>query len=255
MKENPVKKKLAEGGVAVGSFLVEFATPGIPRILAAAGSEFVIYDQEHTGWSVEMLRPLIFASHASGIVPIVRVPATEKHLIAAVVDAGAMGVMVPWVESAEQARRIVEAAKYPPEGKRGAGPMYPDEMTGDLAATMASMNREQLIVVMVETVAGVEHADEIAAVEGIDLLWVGHGDLTTSLGIPGQFDDQRYLEALDRIFAAAEANGKPVGIMGVSPDDARRSVARGFRAIGFGERALYDTALREATAAARERPA
>jgi 2-dehydro-3-deoxyglucarate aldolase/4-hydroxy-2-oxoheptanedioate aldolase len=108
---------------------------------------------------------------------------------------------------------------------------------------------------MVETVAGVENVDEIAAAEGVDLIWVGHGDLTTSLGIPGQFGNQLYLDALDRIFAAAEANGKPVGIMGVSADNARQLVARGFRAIGFGDRPLYDAALREANAAAREKPA
>jgi 2-dehydro-3-deoxyglucarate aldolase/4-hydroxy-2-oxoheptanedioate aldolase len=252
LKDNPVKRELARGGIAVGAFLAEFATRGIARILAAAGAEFVIYDQEHTGWSVETLAPLLDSSHAAGIVPLVRVPATERHLIAAVLDAGAMGVMVPMVESAEQARAIVSAAKYPPEGRRGVGPMYPDEMDADLPTTLIRMNREQLVLAMVETAAGVEHVDEIAAVDGIDLLWIGHGDLTTSLGIPGRFGDERYLDAAERILTAARARGKPVGMMAVSPEDGRQLVERGFRCIGFADRALYGGALREAHAAVRE---
>jgi 2-keto-3-deoxy-L-rhamnonate aldolase RhmA len=252
LKENPVKRTLQGGGVAVGSFLVEFQTLGIPRILAAAGAEFVIFDQEHSAWSVETLKPLITGSHAAGIVPLVRVPATERHLIAAVLDAGAMGVMVPMVESAEQARRIVEAAKYPPEGKRGFGPLYADELDADFPATMARINRELLLFAMVETVPGVENVDEIAAVEGIDLLWIGHGDLTSSLGITGRYDDKRYLDSVDQIFAAANAHGKPVGMMAVSPEEGRQLAARGFRCIGFGDRPLYDRALREAHAAVRE---
>jgi 2-keto-3-deoxy-L-rhamnonate aldolase RhmA len=252
MIENPVKRNLANGGVALGSFMVDFATPGIPRILAAAGNEFVIFDQEHTAWPVEMLKPLLFGSRASGVVPIVRVPATERFLIASVLDAGAMGVVVPWVESAEQARTIVEFAKFPPDGKRGVGPFHADEMDGDLVSTMATMNREQLLIAMVETVAGIENVDEIAAVDGIDMLWLGHGDLTTSLGIPGQFENPLFLDAVERIFAAAEANGKPVGILGGSADDARKHVARGFRAIGFADRALYQQALSGAIAAGRE---
>ena len=252
MKENPVKRELERGGSVVGAFLVEFQTTGIPRILASAGAGFVVYDQEHTAWSVETLRPLIAGSHAAGIVPIVRVPATEKHLIAAVLDAGAMGVMVPMVESSDQAQRLVEAAKYPPEGRRGFGPLYADEFDDDVGTTMARMNREQLLIAMVETVPGVECVDEIAAVEGIDLLWIGHGDLTTSLGIPGRYEDERYLDAVERIFVAAKANGKPVGMMATSAEEGRRLAERGFRCIGFGDRPLFERALREAHAAVRQ---
>jgi 2-keto-3-deoxy-L-rhamnonate aldolase RhmA len=252
LKENPVKRELELGGSVVGSFLVEFQTMGISRILASAGAEFVIYDQEHTAWSVETLKPLIAGSHAAGIVPIVRVPATEKHLIASVLDAGAMGVMVPMVESAEQARRVVEAAKYPPEGRRGFGPLYADEFDDDVATTMARVNREQLLIAMIETVTGVECVDEIAAVDAIDLLWIGHGDLTTSLGIPGKYEDGRYLDAAERIFAAAKASRKPVGIMAASAEEGRQLAERGFRCIGYGDRPLFERALREAHAAVRQ---
>lgn len=252
MKENPVKRELERGDLVLGAFLVEFQTLGIPRMLAAAGAQFVIYDQEHTAWSVETLKPLIAGSHAAALVPMVRVPASDKHMIAAVLDAGAMGVMVPMVESADQAQQIVAAAKYPPEGRRGFGPLYADEFDGDAATTMARINREQLLFAMVETAAGVEHVDEIAAVAGIDLIWIGHGDLTTSLGIPGEYDDPRYLGAVDRIFAAARAHGKPVGMLAASAEDGRRIAERGFRCIGFADRSLYERALSEALAAARQ---
>jgi 2-keto-3-deoxy-L-rhamnonate aldolase RhmA len=246
MKANPAKQELARGGVVTGAFLVELNSLGIPRVLAATGAQLVIYDQEHTGWSAQSLRPLIAAARAAEIVPVVRVPATEKHLIAAVLDAGAMGVMVPMVNSASQAQEIVAASKYAPLGCRGLGPMYPDELDGDIVTTMERINREQLIIAMIETTAGIEQVDEIAAVDGIDLLWIGHFDLTNALGIPGAFDDPRYGEAVDRIFAAAGAHGKPVGIMASSCEDGRELARVGFRCICFGDLPLFQRAVQDA---------
>jgi 2-keto-3-deoxy-L-rhamnonate aldolase RhmA len=246
MKANTAKRDLARGGLVTGAFLVEFDSLGIPRVLAAAGAQLVIYDQEHTAWSAQSLRPLIAAAHAAAIVPVVRVPATEQYLIAAVLDAGAMGVMVPMVNSAEQAREIVAASKYAPLGRRGLGPMYPDELDGDLVTTMERINREQLIIAMIETEAGIKQVNEIASVDGIDLLWIGHFDLTNSLGIPGQFGDPRYREAVDRIFAAALQHGKPVGIMASTEEEGRQLARRGFRCICFGDLPLYQRAVRDA---------
>src|SRR5438552_15429636 len=126
-------------------------------------------------------------------VPLVRVPATEYHLLAGALDVGPMVLMVPMVESAEQARRIVASTKYPPVGRRGVGILYRDDwVEGSVAMTMERVNRELLLIAQVETAAGVENADEIAAVEGIDVLWIGHFDLTASLGIPGQFEHADY---------------------------------------------------------------
>jgi 2-dehydro-3-deoxyglucarate aldolase/4-hydroxy-2-oxoheptanedioate aldolase len=246
MKTNPAKHELGRGGLVTGAFLVEFSSLGIPRVLAAAGAQLVIYDQEHTGWSARSLRPLILAAHAARIVPVVRVPATENHLISAVLDAGAMGLMVPMVGSAEQAREIVAASRFAPLGRRGLGPLYPDELDDDIVTTMERINREQLIIAMIETEAGIGQVDEIAAVEGIDMLWIGHYDLTNSLRIPGEFGDPRYREAVDRIFAAARASGKPVGIMASSQEEGRELARRGFRCICFGDLPLYQRAVREA---------
>jgi len=251
VKQNPVKAKLAAGEVAVGAFLAEFATPGIGRLLAAAEADFVLFDQEHTGWSIETVGPLIVGARAASVTPLVRVPAIEKAYVGGILDAGALGVMAPMVESATQAEELVSLARFPPLGRRGVGPMYVDEVDETLDATLERMNRELLVFAMVETAVGVENADAIAAVDGIDLLWVGHGDLTTSLGIPGRFEDQRYLDALAVIVGAARANGKALGMLAVSADEGRQLADKGFDCVAFADRALYDRALREAHAAVR----
>src|SRR5262245_4243081 len=120
MYENRVKRQLQAGGFALGTMVFEFRTPGIGRLAAHAGAEFALFDMEHTGWSIETVRDLIGASRVGGFVPLVRVPAVEYHFVARVLDAGALGLMFPMVEGPEQARRIVQCAKYPPAGRRGA---------------------------------------------------------------------------------------------------------------------------------------
>ncbi len=253
MRTNPVKKKLREGGVALGTLVFEFATTGIYRIAAAAGAEFVLFDMEHTGWSMETIR-LLLATARSEAVPLVRVPATEYHFLARVLDLGAMGVMVPMVESRDQASLIVQATKYPPAGRRGAafGVAHDDYLAGDTAAKMISANEEILVITQIETARGVENAAEIAALEGIDVLWIGHNDLSNSLGIPGQFDHPRYTEAVEHVLQTARRNGKAAGIMSGGVAQARALLAQGFRIVGYGGDVwLYQEALREGLAAVR----
>jgi 2-keto-3-deoxy-L-rhamnonate aldolase RhmA len=246
MRENPVKRKLREGGVALGTMVFEFATTGIARLAAAAGAEFVVFDQEHTGAALETVRMFTATARACDLVPLVRVPAAEYHLLAGALDVGPMGVMVPMVESEEQARKIVASAKYPPLGRRGVGILYRDDwVEGSVAATMEQSNRELLVIAQVETAAGVEQASEIASVDGIDVLWIGHYDLTASLGIPGQFEHADYLAAVDRLLEVTNRTGKPLGIMAGNVDDGLRALERGFRAIAYGgDLWLYQEALR-----------
>jgi 2-dehydro-3-deoxyglucarate aldolase/4-hydroxy-2-oxoheptanedioate aldolase len=250
VRENPVKRKLAAGDVSLGTMVFEFATTGIARLAAASGAEFVLLDQEHTGASLETVRMFAATARACDVVPLVRVPATEYHLLAGALDVGPMGVMVPMVESAEQARKIVASAKYPPVGRRGVGILYRDDwVEGSVAATMERVNQELLLIAQVETAAGVEHADEIAAVEGIDVLWIGHYDLTTSLGIPGQFEHESYLSAVDRLLDVSLRSGKALGIMSGTVDDGLWALERGFRAVAYGgDLWLYQEALRSGLA-------
>src|SRR5207253_6820641 len=184
-------------------------------------------------------------ARACDLVPLVRVPSTQYHLLAGALDVGPMGLMVPMVESPEQAQLIVESTKYPPVGRRGVGILYRDDwVEGNVATTMESVNRELLLIAQVETAAGVEHAEEIGAVDGIDVLWIGHYDLTASLGIPGQFEHGDYLGAVERVLEAAGRTGKALGIMAGSMDDARWALERGFRALAYGgDLWLYQEAL------------
>jgi 2-keto-3-deoxy-L-rhamnonate aldolase RhmA len=255
MRPNPVKRALAAGEVSLGTMVFEFCTPGIGRIAANAGAEFVIFDQEHTGWGVDTIRPLIAATRATDTIPIVRVPATGYHLIAQPLDAGAMGIMVPMVESEDQAYRIVQSAKYPPHGRRGAAfaIAHDDYVTGDIVNTMQSANDEVLLIAQIETESGVESADAIASMPGIDVLWIGHFDLTNSLGIPGQFDHPAYRDAVATVLAACNRHRKVPGIMAADPATARAAIDDGFRAIAYGgDLWIYGNALRDGLTAVRD---
>jgi 2-dehydro-3-deoxyglucarate aldolase/4-hydroxy-2-oxoheptanedioate aldolase len=200
---------------------------------------------EHTGWSIETIRGLM-AANPSETIPFVRVPASQYHLLCRPLDVGAMGLMAPMVESAEQARLIVASSLYPPAGRRGSafGIAHDDYTGGDVLAKMTSANENVFLMAQIETAQGLEQCEAIAAVAGIDCLWVGHFDLTASMGIAGQFDHPDFLAALDRVVAACAANGKTAGIMAGDIGSGRQWLARGFRAIAYsGDLWIYQQAL------------
>jgi 2-keto-3-deoxy-L-rhamnonate aldolase RhmA len=256
MRPNPVKHVLEEGGVALGTMVFEFATPGVARIAASAGADFVVFDQEHSGWGIDTIRMLVATARGAETVPLVRVPATQYHFIARPLDVGASGVMVPVVETAEQARLVVDAAKYPPRGQRGAafGIAHDDyETAEDVVSGMRRANDETLLIAQIETAGGIENVEEISAVEGLDVLWIGHNDLTNSMGIPGQFDHSDYLRAVDRFLEACADGGKAPGIMSTGVDEARAQLEQGFRCVAYwGDIWLYAEALRGGIARIRE---
>jgi 2-dehydro-3-deoxyglucarate aldolase/4-hydroxy-2-oxoheptanedioate aldolase len=257
MRENGVKRALQNGGRSLGTMIFEFPTTGIGRVAAEAGAAFVIYDMEHTGWSIETIRGLMATTRAANAVPMVRVPATEYHLISRPLDVGAMGIMVPMVETASQAQKIVDFAKYPPSGKRGAafGVAHDDYTGGDIITKMRSANDEVLLIAQIETGTGIDNVEAIAAVEGIDVLWIGHFDLTNFLGIPGQFSHPTYLEAVQRVLRACEAHGKAAGIMCGDVATGQAQLAQGFRAMAYsGDLWIYQQALREGLEALRATP-
>lgn len=236
MKSNQVKSNLAAGKHAFGTMVFEFFTPGMPQIAKAAGAEFILFDMEHSGVTIETLKGQIAACRGIGLVPMVRVPALQYHFIARCLDMGAMGIMVPMVESAAQAREIVSATRYPPAGRRGAafGMAHDDYEAGSVPDKMAIANARTLVIALVETADGVAAVDDIAAVDGIDVVWMGHFDLTNFMGIPGQFENPAYLKAVDKIVQAAKQNGKIAGMMAADENWARNYLAKGFRIIAYG---------------------
>jgi 2-keto-3-deoxy-L-rhamnonate aldolase RhmA len=252
MRENPLKRTLASGGAIVGLICLEFSSTGIARLVDAAGADFVMFDMEHSGWSIETVKQLLAASRASACVPLVRVSGVQRHLISRPLDLGALGLMVPMVESAEEARQIVEFARFPPQGSRGVGVYYPDEIEADgLAASLEKANRNQLLIAQIETMRGVEQVDEIAEVDGIDLIWIGHFDLTTSLGVPGRFGHPLHARAVDRILAAAERAGKPVGSVANDVEHGKALLAQGYSAIVYCDSLLFASSLGSAVSALR----
>lgn len=246
MRRNDVKRVLADGGSALGTMIFEFNTPGIGRIAAQAGADFIVYDMEHTGWSIETIRMLMATTRVAATVPIVRVPATQYHLLSRPLDVGAMGLMVPMVETEEQARLIARSARYPPDGARGAAfaLAHDDYLGGDIVAKMRHANDEVLLIAQIETAAGVLNAASIAAVDGIDVLWIGHFDLTASLGIPGQFTHPDYLKAVDQVLEACDRSGKTAGIMAADVPTAGSLLRQGFRALAYsGDLWIYARTL------------
>jgi 2-keto-3-deoxy-L-rhamnonate aldolase RhmA len=166
----------------------------------------------------------------------VRVPRGEYHFLARALDVGAHGVMVPMVDSVEQARAIAEATHYPPKGRRGAAFGFPhdDYEPGDPATKMRAADARNLIIAQIETERGLEAVEEIAAVEGIDCLWLGHFDLSNFLGIPGQFDNPRFVNAVKRIVAAGRKHKKALGYMAADANLAKRYRGYGFNMIATG---------------------
>ena len=254
MRRNSVKHTIAAGGRSLGTMVFEFASSGIGRLAAGAGAEFVIYDMEHTGWSIETIRGLMATTRAADTIPMVRVPATQYHLLSRPLDVGAMGLMVPMVETVEQAQLIVDSAKYPPAGRRGAafGVAHDDYAGGDIVEKMRSANDEVLLIAQIETGRGVENVDAIAALPGIDVLWIGHFDLSNSLGVPAQFTHPTYMAAVERVLAACAKHGKTAGIMAGDVETARAQLAQGFRIMAYnGDLWLYQSALRQGLEALR----
>ena len=236
MAKKTLRQRALAGEPVLGAMIFEFFVPGMPQILSLAGAEYAIYDMEHAGLGLETLKMLVAASRGTGVVPMVRVPRAEYHFIARALDVGAQGVMVPMVESAEQARDIAAAARYPRQGRRGAafGFAHDDYAPGDPLDKMKAADRRNMVIAQIETEHGLEAVEDIAAVPGIDCLWLGHFDLTNFLGIPGQFDHPAYLAAVKRIVAAGRKHGKALGFMAADATWARQYRGHGFNMIATG---------------------
>jgi 2-keto-3-deoxy-L-rhamnonate aldolase RhmA len=254
MRPNPVRANLQAGGNVYGTMAFEFFSPGLMAILAEAGADFVLLDTEHSGVGIETIKAQLAACRGLGIVPMVRVPGCHYHLIAPVLDAGAMGIMVPMVETAAQAQQIASWCRYRPQGVRGVafGMPHDDYGGGDVVQKLREANERTLVIALIETAPGIANAEAIMAVEGLDIGWLGHFDLTNSMGIPGQFDHPDFLAAVDRLVAACRVHGKPAGILAGSVEIAEAWRARGFRIFAYGtDISLLQQSLRDGLARLR----
>jgi len=236
MRTNPVKEKLLAGKPVFGAMGWEFLVPGLPQIVKTAGSEFLLIDMEHAGTSYETLKQQVALSRGIDLVSMCRVPANQYHYISRALDLGVMGIMAPMVGSAEEAEHIVSCTRYPPHGRRGAafGFAADDYEGGDVAEKIRIANARTLVMCLIETEEGIRNIDEIAAVPGVDVLWLGHFDLTNFLGIPAQFDHPKYLDAIDRMAAAAKKHNKILGCVTADDQWSHAYWKKGFRLFAFG---------------------
>ncbi|MBM3375860.1 MAG: aldolase [Betaproteobacteria bacterium] len=231
-----LKEPLLQGETLVGAMTFEFFSPGMSAILANSGCRFVFYDMEHTGLGFETLKWLFATCRGLPIEPMVRVPRGEYTWLARSLDLGARGVMIPMVESADQARSIVQACRYPPAGRRGAGfgLAQCDYRGGDVGQKILSYNERTLIVAQIETERGLAEVDAIAAVDGIDVLWVGHFDLSNFMGLPAQFEHPDFKQAMQHVAHVARRHGKAAGFLATDSGWVDRARAMGYTMLAIG---------------------
>jgi 2-keto-3-deoxy-L-rhamnonate aldolase RhmA len=236
MRENPVRALLKAGKTVVGCGIGAAPNPIVVRILANAGYDFFFIDTEHNMISPEHLIAVVQMARVCGVSPIVRPNDNEYHLIASALDCGADGLIIPRIETPEQATRLVSYAKYPPMGVRGCGGIayFDYRAPADWAEGTAWMNEQTLICPQVESVRAIEALDEILDVPGVDVMVVGPQDLSISLGVPGQHSHPKEIAAIERIIATCQAHGKPCGIVMGSGDLAKPWVEKGMRFVVAG---------------------
>ena len=240
--QNTAKRKLNAGDVALGFGLHHLRTIATPLLAAAGGHDFLFIDMEHGAFTVQEATQLCIASLATGITPIVRVCAGALDEATRLLDNGALGIVVPHVDTPAQAQAIARAFRYPPQGKRswGGPPAVYGYLPPAVAEAQAAVNAEILTVVMIESPEAVANAEAIAAVEGIDVLLIGSFDLTSELGIAGQMSHPKLVDAYARVGSACHKHGKVLGMGGIGGDeDSTRYIGMGARFITTGSDHSY----------------
>jgi 2-keto-3-deoxy-L-rhamnonate aldolase RhmA len=255
MSRASLRQRLAAGERAFGTMAFEFFTPGLIPVLRAGGCEWVVLDTEHSGVGIETIKQQIAYARGLDIAVWVRVPEKSYAAVATVLDAGARGIMVPMLETVEQAQDLVRWARYRPDGERGCafGMAHDGYGAADPTTTMREANEQIVLIGLIETVHGIERCEQIMAVPGLDVGWLGHFDLTNAMGITAQFDDPRFLAAAERLARACAAAGKTAATLDADPAFVRAQMARGYRVLGFATDVVaLRTAYQQGFAALRE---
>ncbi len=249
MTDQGLKAMSGTRSVKLGHFIVEFATPGIGHILKSAGCDFVLFDLEHSGFGFETVKSAVRYFEAAQLPMIVRVPSREYQHIARAMDMGAEGIMLPMVGNVDEVRRIVDSVKYHPAGKRGVALQVAHDRyrPGSVADKFTAANNRSMIVCQIETAEGVENADAMAAIDGVDCLWVGHFDLSVSLGVAGEFDHPKFKAAIDKTIAATRKHNKALGRLVPTVEQGIEIYGEGFDFICYsGDVWVLHNALAEA---------
>ena len=248
--KNAIKEKMRSGEKVLGTFF-ELGGNTAVECLGLAGLDFFIIDTEHGPFDVESAMNFIRAGELRGISPLVRVKDTTRPSILKMLDIGAMGLIIPCVQTLDEVRRLVEYGKYYPIGQRGFAPARKsgfgfEPFAQEIGAYFEICNRETMIIPQCETRGCLEHIEEVAAVPGIDGIFVGPYDLSVALGKPAQFTDPEIVGAIARILAACKTAGKFSFIYAGNKDSAKKFFADGFDGVAYGMDAIvYINAYKE----------
>jgi len=230
-----MRQALRERGLKVGTGFLEFDTPGVGQIAKAAGADYAFVDMEHSGFGIETIKRVLRYFQSADLPTVVRPPTKATHHIGQVLDAGANAVLVPMIETADEARDAVQACRYYPDGRRGAalGIAHDRYRGGSMAETFAAANQNVGAIMLIESVKGVENIADIAATDGVDGLWVGAFDLSCSLKRPGDFGSREFRDAAASVITAARKHGLNSGRLVGSPEEGARLFNEGVDWISY----------------------
>ena len=240
MKTLPIKEKMNRGEFVVGPFM-KSRDPAMVEIAGLAGFDFAIFDMEHSALSIESVEDLIRMAEVRGIDSIARVPEISESAISGPLDAGANGVLIPHVDTKEQAEEVVFLSKFSPLGERGmdvfARAADYSHLPKDIYLEQA--NRKTLLIIQIEGKKGVQNLDEILSVKGLDTIFVGPYDLSQSLGVPGEIDHPKVTEKAKEVVGKVRKAGLSVGIYVDDVETAKRWINLGVQFIAL----LVDTVI------------
>ena len=256
---NPLAETLKAGKLGLAMIVKQVRSVDIAVAAKTCGYDAVYVDLEHSVIPESAAAQICVTALNVGITPLVRVPSHAAHYAARILDAGALGIVAPHVNSAEEARAIVQACKFAPIGERSVAGSWPHlgYMAWPAEEVRRLLNEHTMVIVMLETPEAIEHAADIAAVPGVDVLHVGSTDLCDALGIPGQFGHPKIEKAFARVVDACRAHGKIAGVggMGSAPEETKKILRMGVRFITAGnEWAFMMAAARQRASMLRELP-
>jgi 2-dehydro-3-deoxyglucarate aldolase len=240
MKKNNLKKLLKENKFSIGSW-VTLSHASITEVMVDAGFDWLVVDMEHSVITLAQAQSLIKTIELKDAIPLVRVGENNSNLIKRVMDAGAYGIVVPMVNTKEDAETAVRAVKYPPYGSRGVGLARAQGYGFEFEQYKDWVHKESIVIAQIEHINAIENLDAILSVEGIDGTIIGPYDLSGSLGVPGEFENRRVTEAVSRYEEVSKHVGKPMGFHVVQPDIKKviELKQKGYSFLAVGLDALY----------------
>jgi 2-dehydro-3-deoxyglucarate aldolase len=233
MIHNTTKEMLKQGKTALGTWITT-GNQDITELAASIGFDYLAFDTEHAPLSNETVQKLIQSMGGAKVTPFVRVAWNDQVLIKLALDIGAHGLIIPLVNTREDAMRAVAATKYPPAGVRGIGPRRASNYYQSFQDYVAAADKEIMVIIQIEHLDAVKNIDEILSVKGIDAIFIGPADLTASMGLLGKYENPKVTAAIDKVLSSAKRGKIVAGIHTFGPEDAIERISQGFQLIIVG---------------------